>query len=72
MKGLGEKEADAWSRQVEASRRFEALLMGVVSRGPLSCTLSLPLFSAFISDLDEVLDNEAIQWGAEGRQEEHH
>lgn len=63
MKGLGEKEADAWPRQVEASRRFEALLMGVVSRGLLGCTLSLPLFSASISDLDEVLDNEAAQWG---------
>lgn len=63
MKGLGEKEADAWSRQVETSRRFEALLMGVVSRGPLGYTLSLTLFSAFISDLDEVMDNDPTQWG---------
>ena len=63
MKGLGEKEANSWSRQVEASRKFEALLMGVISRCPSGYTLSLPLFSAFISDLDEVMDNDPTQWG---------
>lgn len=55
----GERETDARSGQVEASSTdggLEATLMGAVSRGPSGWTRSPPLFSAFISDLDEVLD----------------